>query len=204
VETYRSSLLFHGPTARAQALAMVPSLGRLLHEPFGDDGLKIAESREVVELMNHAPVGDRPGVVVIGPVCRAPPFSTDVLLKSIEEFDQRTVRPVLWAFDEAEVSATLRSRCLARWCPGTREVVPDAAEAARRAVDAVLLGDAAAVIEALHETDGRLVLEAAAGVLLGRGLDDVAGLLWESVRLPLRYRDPTPTEALAAFLGAIP
>ena len=204
MDPYPSPLLFHGPGACEAALEIVPRLGRLLHEPFGEDGLKIAESREIVELMGSTPVGDVPGVLVVGPLCRAPGFSTDVLLKSIEEYEPSSVRPVLWAFDEAEVSRTIRSRCLRRWCPGRRQTDPVVEEAAKKAVGAALEGDNAGLIEALKDTAPRDVLEAAAALLRDRGIDERVRPLWESVRAKLRYRDPTATEALAAFLGGSP
>ena len=200
MDSYPSPLLFHGPSARDAALEVVPRLGRLLHEPFGEEGLKIAESRELVGLMNNVPVGDEPGVVVAGPLCRAPGFSTDVLLKSIEEFRPEAVRPVLWAFDEAEVSPTIRSRCLRRWCPGLKETDPDVLDVARRAVEASLAGETALLIEALRDTDAREVLAAAAEALLDRGMNDASKGLWEAVRKTLWYHNPTATEALAAFL----
>jgi hypothetical protein len=181
-------------------MAIVPSLGRMIHEPFGDEGLKIAESREIIDLMNNAPIGDSPGVIVMGPLDRAQQVATDVLLKSIEEFNDQIVRPVLWAFDEAEVSSTIRSRCLRRWCPGSEEVDEEALEAARGLVESALANDVPGVIEGLKEQTPRDVLVAAATALRDRGVDDETRGLWEAVRGALRLRNPTPTEALAAFL----
>lgn len=197
---YASPILFHGPAARDAAMAIVPSLGRQLREPFGDNGLKIAESREIIDLMNNTPVGDSPGVIVMGPMDRAMQVATDVLLKSIEEFDEQIVRPVLWAHDEAEVSSTIRSRCLRRWCPGTVEVDEDLLDTARGVVEAALSGDVAAVIEGLREEDPREILVAAAAALRERGVGDATEALWEGLRAALSVRNPTATEALAAFL----
>lgn len=178
----------------------VSALGRLVHRPFGDDGLKIAESREIIDIMNNTPVGDRPGVLVIGPLDRAAPASTDVLLKSIEEFNPDAVRPVLWALDETEVSPTIRSRCLRRWCPGENAVDEDVMEAARQLVSEALGGHRASVIELLNDRDPREMLVGAAQALRERGIDDETRDLWEGVRAALRHRNPTATEALAAFL----
>lgn len=197
---YPSPILFHGPSARDAALGAAAELGRLVREPFGDDGLKIAESREIIDLMNNTPVGDEPGVVVMGPMDLAQQVATDVLLKSIEEFDDRIVRPVLWALDEAEVSPTIRSRCLRRWCPGQLEVEEHVLDIARGLVESSLVGDVAAVIEALKEQEPRDVLVAAARSLRDRGIDEETEALWEALRGPLRLRNPTATEALAAFL----
>lgn len=198
--SYTSAILFHGPGARAAAMRAVGGLGRLLHAPFGEAGLKIAESREIIDLMNNAPLGDEPGVVVVGPLDRALPASTDVLLKSIEEFNPAIVRPVLWAHDETEVSSTIRSRCLRRWCPGERAVDEEVLDVARQLVAESLGGHRASVIELLNDRDPRDVLVGAAQALNERGIDDETEKLWESVREALRYRNPTATEALAAFL----
>jgi hypothetical protein len=181
-------------------MAIVSRLGRLLHEPFGEKGLKIAESREVIELMNNASVGDEPGVVVIGPMDRANRSAQDVLLKNIEEFDDRIIRPVLWALDEADVLPTIRSRCLRRWCPGPDLYDEDVLDRGRAVVDCSLVRDVPGVIEGLKDTDPRQVLEAAARELSFRGIDDRTKHLWERVREALRFKAPTATEALAAFL----
>jgi hypothetical protein len=200
VPSYSSAVLFHGPGARAAALRAVHGLGRLLHSPFGEEGLKIAESREIIDLMNNAPVGDRAGVIVVGPLDRALPASTDVLLKSIEEFNPDIVRPVLWANDETEVSTTIRSRCLRRWCPGQKVVDEDVMEAARQLVTEALGGHRASVVELLNDRDPRDMLVGAAQALNERGIDDETEELWERVRATLCHRNPTATEALAAFL----
>lgn len=200
MESYTSPVLFHGPAARDAAMAIVPRLGRLLHEPFGEDGLKIAESREVVALMNSASVGDDPGVVVIGPMDRANRSAQDVLLKNIEEFDDRIIRPVLWAFDEADVLSTIRSRCLRRWCRGPDLYDEDVLDRARGILDSALAQDIPGVIEGLKDTDPRQILEATARELSFRGIDDRTKDLWEQVRVALRFKTPTTTEALAVFL----
>jgi len=181
-------------------MGFASELGRLIHEPFGDGGLKIAESREIIDLMNNTPVGDEPGVLVMGPMDLAQQVATDVLLKTIEEFDDRIVRPVLWALDQAEVSSTIRSRCLRRWCPGQTEVEEHVLDLARGLVESALVRDTAAVIETLKEQDPRDVLVAAAACLRDRGVDDETRGLWEAVRGALRLRNPTLTETLAAFL----
>lgn len=200
MDRYSSPILFHGPGARRAAMAKVSVIGRLIHEPFGEKGLKIAESREIIELMNSAPVGDKPGVLVMGPMDRATRSSQDVLLKNIEEFDDRIVRPILWAFDETEVVATIRSRCLRQWCPGAMSRDEEAIEAARSAVDCSLIRDVPGLVEVLKDKDPRAVLEATAQVLAEGGIDDSTKNLWEQVRAVLRFKNPTPTETLAAFL----
>jgi hypothetical protein len=200
VDRYPSPILFHGPGAEGAARAKVSILGRLLHEPFGDKGLKIAESREIIELMGNPPVGDVPGVLLIGPMDRANRSAQDVLLKSIEEFDDRVVRPVLWAYDEAEVLGTIRSRCLRQWCPGPDQYDEDTLYQARAVVDCSLVGDTAGLIEALKDRDPRAMLEAAARVLAEQGIDEKTSDLWDRVRQTLKHRLPTATETLAVFL----
>ena len=200
MDSYTSPILFHGPNARRAAMAKVSVIGRLIHEPFGEEGLKIAESREIVELMNSASVGDKPGVIVMGPMDRANRASQDVLLKNIEEFNDRIIRPILWAFDEMEVIPTIRSRCLRQWCPGLMMRNEEALEAARSAVECSLIRDIPGLVEVLREKDARQVLEATAQVLADRGIDDSTKSLWERVRSILRFKNPTPTEALSAFL----
>jgi hypothetical protein len=199
VPAYLSAVLFHGPGAREESARFARTLGRLLRD-FGEGGLKIAESREIIALMGSAPLGDEPGVVVIGPVDRAAHASTDVLLKSIEEFNPDIVRPVLWAYDETEVSPTIRSRCLRRWCPGVVGIDEDALDAAREIVNESLGGHRASVVELSKDKDPRVLLEAAAQALHERGIDDETEEMWARVRATLRYTNPTPTEALAALL----
>jgi hypothetical protein len=172
----------------------------MIHDPFGDNGLKVAESREVVELMNNPPIGDGIGVVVVGPMDRANNASADILLKSIEEFDSDVVRPVLWAHDEMGTLGTIRSRCLRQWCPGVVEYDIELVEDMRSLVNSSLSGDTVAVVEKLKEKDPRTALEAAAVVLAQRGIDDTTKELWAQVRKVLRYRNPTFTETLSAFL----
>jgi hypothetical protein len=176
-------------------------IGRLLHAPFGVKGLKIAESREIVGLMNSAPVGDQPGVLVIGPMDRATRSSQDVLLKNLEEFDDSIIRPILWAIDQAEVVSTIRSRCLQQWCPGPDLYDEDTLYQARGVVDCSLVGDVAGLVEALKDREPRPLLEAAARILAERGIDDETQGLWARVRKALQHKLPSINEVLAAFLA---
>jgi hypothetical protein len=174
-------------------------LGRLLRE-FGEGGLKIADSRELVETMDGAPVGDVPGVVVVGPMDHAQQAAADVLLKTLEEFDPDQVRPVLWANDETEVSPTIRSRCLRRWCPGVWVTDEERLGVARELVEAALRRYRASVIELLKDQDSRGILESAAVALCERGIDTRTRSLWLSLRAVTRVHNPSATEVLAAFL----
>jgi hypothetical protein len=199
VERYSSPFLFHGPSARAAALALVPKIGRLLRD-MGEDGLKIDDTRELADLLANTPVGDVPGVIVVGPMCRVQQGTADVLLKSLEEFDQTRVRPILWAFAEADVSPTVRSRCLLRWCAGEETIATEIASAARKAVKASIAGDVALVIEAVKGHDVEQLLAGAAMVLEDLGIDAQSERLWLSLRETISFRNVSAVEALAAFL----
>lgn len=199
VRPYFSPVLFHGPQSREVAMEQLPEIGRLIHDPFGEEGLKIADSREIIELMNNAAIGDIPGVVFMGPLDRAQQMATDVLLKSIEEFDPTVVRPVLWAFNFEDVSPTIRSRCLHQWCPGEVEFEETLLDSATYLVDAALAKRRAVVVELLKEA-GEEILPATVHVLSKRKMDKRMRLFWEQLRNVLRVRQPTANEILAAFL----
>lgn len=196
---YSSPVLFHGPGAHGAALTTARGLGRLLRE-FGEGGLKIADSRELLEVMSGAPVGDGAGVVVVGPMDHAQQVATDVLLKTLEEFDADQVRPVLWAHDETEVSPTIRSRCLRRWCPGSWQLDEERMVLARELVDAAVDGHVVSIIKLLEDQVPRSILEAAAVALSERGIDQHTQPLWLSLRAALSVGNPSATEALAALL----
>ncbi|OHD26958.1 MAG: hypothetical protein A2Y38_08040 [Spirochaetes bacterium GWB1_59_5] len=133
-----SCILFHGPGALQAVLQEAQRLGRLVAPPFGEEGLKVDEARAFVSFMNSTPIGDGLGVVVAGPMDLALPRSSDVLLKSIEEFNAQVVYPLLWAHDEGGVMGTIRSRCLDWWCPGVVSSDEDMLKLARTLVTAAL------------------------------------------------------------------
>jgi hypothetical protein len=170
-----------------------------LHEPFGDDGLKIADSREIVDLLSASPVGDGPGSVVIGPMDAANRMAADALLKTLEEFDERVVRPVLWARDEGGVASTIRSRCIRRWCPAEEEHEDEVVDLGRAVVTAIQDRDVAVLIETLKERDPEQVI---VGVSLALAERRCAGMAetWRALREVSMVRDPTLTEVLAALL----
>ena len=203
-----STLLFHGPTSRDVAIEEAEKIGRLLAEPFGDDGLKVETAREIVEMLSTAPIGDQLGVVVIGPFDDVTVQASDALLKTLEEFDSRFVQPILWAMDVGSVTGTIRSRCLPRWCPALPGHSPERPYlgAAERLCEAALRRRTAAVIEHLKENEGMEgdLMRASAEVLINKEEWplEVRLLLWESIRKTLKaYRDkPTALGALSAFL----
>lgn len=206
---YDSALLFHGPGAKEASEAFLPTVGRVLTEPFGQCGLKIEEARQIIELMLDSPLGDDPGVVWVGPLDVAAQNATDVLLKCLEEFDPDIVRPVLWANDLGAVSDTIVSRCLHRWCPesSSKEDQEGLIRIAFELVDAATSGDDLKVVELLLEGAKDLelygLLESAAQALAVE-YKQLVGLrfaLWERLRTLGLRKSVSRTELLAAFLG---
>jgi len=203
-----STLLYHGPASRDAAVESAENLGRLLAEPFGDDGLKVDSAREIVEMLSTCPVGDKIGTVVIGPFDDVTVQASDAMLKTLEEFDGRFVQPILWAMDIGSITGTIRSRCLAHWCPALAGHSPERPYlgAAERICEAALRRRTAAVIEYLKENEGLEgdLMRASAEVLVTKEdwPIDARLLLWESIRSTLKqYRDkPTALGALSAFL----
>lgn len=202
-----SCILYYGPGARIEALDEAHRIGELVAPPFGDEGLKVDDAREIVRLLGIPPF-EGIGVVVAGPMELATYKANDALLKSIEEFDAETVRPVLWANELEEVSPTIRSRCLARWAwldPEDEEIDEDrdALEAAGRGlVRAALAGDLWAIPDYVNQHKGDLtdLLGIAAGAIADDPTER-ALRLWESIRKVARHRNPRPIEIIAAFLG---
>lgn len=205
-----SCLLFHGPGARQKALDHAHQYGRLLHEPFGDEGLAVGDAREFVALLQSPPVGDDLGAVVAGPLDHAAPKSTDVLLKTIEE-PFPYVLPVLWALDLGGVAATIQSRCLPIWSPATgTEVVNEVVEdTARELVGAILAGQLWQVpglvskVKSTEKQRGREVelVGEVVEALFAQHHDPRVILLWDRVRELASWRNPTQVELLAAFCG---
>ena len=202
-----SCILFHGPGARVEALNEAFRTGRLLVDPIGDDGLKVEGARQVVGLMLSTPVGSKKGIVVVGPMDRANWQAADVLLKTIEEFNSRVVQPILWAFDLGGVSATIRSRCIDRWCPQIEDVEEDdeLVAAGYDLVFASIEGELWQIPEKVktfknreHELLGALV------DALRMNLDKKPYQeLWSRLRDVAMHRNPTQVEILAALLPPV-
>lgn len=208
-----SCRLFHGPGARQAAIAAAYKLGRLLHEPFGDAGLKVDEAREFVALTRSPPVGTEDGVVLAGPVDHAAPKSSDVLLKTIEEPPPH-VHPLLWATDLGGVSPTIQSRCLPVWCPasGTASGDEEVEDVARTLVNEVLAERywqvplLVAKVKSTPKQRGREpelvaeILEAFAAQM-----DNPKVLkLWPRLRELACWSNPTQIEIIAALLPGEP
>lgn len=204
-----SCRIYHGPGARQSALDEAARLGRLLHEPFGDEGLKVDEAREFVSLLQYPPVGEYSGVVIAGPLDHAAPRSSDVLLKSLEE-PPPYVFPLVWATDLGGVIATIRSRCLPVWCPqrlsepGDEEVEGAARELLQATLDdrLWLVPRIVAKVKSTPKQRGRepeLVAEAVEAMTAM--LDNPKVLaLWERVRELAAWHNPTSIEVMSAFM----
>jgi DNA polymerase III delta prime subunit len=201
-----SARLFHGPTSREAAVQWADDNGRLLTDPFGDDGLKVDTSREIVELLSTVPIGDRIGTVVIGPMDGATPAAADALLKTLEELPSNVVLPALWAEDIGSVIGTIRSRTDEVWCPPNPDSSPDGPylQTAEALCEAALRRRIPSIIETLKEHAGSEdALLRASCVVLSTKEEwplNVRIKLWESLREVLCVRNPTPRLVLAAYL----
>lgn len=236
-----SCQLFHGPGARQAALARVKEIGRLVAPPFGDEGLSVDESREICTLLLSVPVGEKVGVVVVGPIDNAKTLkSMDALLKSIEEVPSPYMQPILWADDLGGVISTVRSRCLETWAPGSSTPNPEFAALAKQIVSDVLASrfytvpgavigsknikdevelpgetqeadeteedDEAEVEETVKKSNkkkfrGVELLWAITDELASDLEDPARRALWDRLRKVTRWRNPTPTEIVAALVG---
>jgi len=203
-----SCLLFHGPGARQAAVDEASRHGRLLHEPFGDAGLKVAEAREFAMLLQNAPLGTARGIVIAGPMDQALPKSADALLKGIEQFNEY-VWPMLWAHDLGGVQGTISSRCLPMWAPATghEPIDEEVEEVARDLLQAALAGHAADVpalvarVFPKNKPSREHELLAEVVYAMTAMLDNPKVLpLWERVRAVCQWRNPTRIEIISAFL----
>jgi hypothetical protein len=204
-----SCILYHGPGAEGEALDEAHRIGHLLAPPFGEGGLKVADARKLVELLQIAPF-DGIGVVVAGPMDQATYKANDALLKTIEEFDGEMVQPILWAHDLEDVSRTIRSRCLDRWVwldPADEEPDEDSDEveaAGRGLVQAVLSGDLWLIPDYVNAHTGKehKLLSVAAGAIAANPTEP-ALRLWSRLRKVAKHRNPAPIEVVAAFLPEV-
>jgi len=197
-----STLLFFGPGAEQESLNQSHKIGRLLGT-FGADGLKTEEAREVVGLLTHPPIGDIKGVVLIGPMDTAQPKASDVLLKSLEEFDASIVQPILWAEDIGNVTPTIRSRCHATWCFCKTETPEDLQVASMNILEAYVAKDVVAMVNVLKEHKKNLrdlvdvvILFISQNITKNHHFDD----LWFVLRNLLSNTEPSYAETLVAFL----
>jgi len=203
-----SCILYHGPGARLAALEEADRIGRLLLPPVGDTGLKVDEARQVVDVLMSIPVGSDKGVLVIGPMDHSNFKSSDVLLKTIEEFDGRYVQPILWAHDLGGVTETVRSRCLDRWAPEAEaEDENDGLVAlGYDLVQCSLEGELARLIQLVqgflkkNSDRGYDLLRSISGALQERLHEESGQKLWARVRLVAMNTNPTAIEIISALL----
>lgn len=187
-------------------MAAAEKVGPLMAPPFGDDGLKTDMAREIVTALYSVPVGVDIGTVVIGPMDsdRANPKACDVLLKRLEEFDDATVQPFLWAFDLGSVIPTIRSRCLARWADAVLDGDGELESAAAALVETVLAGRLARVASIVKKVDAKKLpdlIGAVAGHLSDNIEDPACREIWERVRKVSLWRNPTVVELVGALVG---
>jgi hypothetical protein len=185
----RTPPLFHGPEARDRAVNRATQQGRLISEPVGDKGLKVEDSRRVVEISLNPGVGDKPPYVVIGPLDAATPEASDALLKTLEEVQNTPLRIVLWADYLGEVIPTIRSRTHAVWCPPGRTWLDPLSwkeDAAKDLLKAWLAKDWPRVMGILQENskDWQDLIRALCNLLPNyiQGEEDKIILLWGSLR----------------------
>ena len=200
-------VLFHGPVARGIAISHAREKGRLILDPLGDDGLKVEDSRRVVELAGNSGVGDRPPVVVLGPLDDATPEAADALLKTLEDLAEGPLGIILWANHLGTVTSTIQSRTLPRWCPPSENwTSPYQDEDATRLFDAYLSGELSTCLGILRERqkDWSDLLRGFEEVMSHRGLEDPSMVpLWEAIR-PLRDGKGSYLVAVASLMGAMP
>lgn len=114
------------------------------------EGLNIDQMRQASATLAQTPIGDRVCSVVIGPLdSLSVEGILDVLLKTLEEGTSR-VRGFLWALDEGQVSATIRSRCLEVWCPGEIRHPKEVTEAAKAILSALIKGSSFGILDAVE------------------------------------------------------
>ena len=199
-----SCVLYHGPGAREFAIAEANRLGRLVVPPIGDGGLKVDDARAVTDLLLSVPVGEKLGVIVIGPMDEANPKSSDTLLKSIEEFPGDYIIPILWANDLGSVTLTIRSRCLDHWVPAVGTDDDDALViAAFKILEAAIKKDHITLVDTCRAFDDRQVgLIGALSDALSTNLEQAEyRVIWDRLRVIAELRNPFLTEIIIALIG---
>ena len=201
-----SPVLLHGPHARSEAVQLSLKVGRLIADPIGDDGLKVDASREIVALAGNAGVGDKPPVVIVGPLDRATPEAGDALLKTLEDLSTAPLRIILWADYYGGVIGTIRSRTLERWCPPEPGWVSPFMDAPAEALyTAWERRDPLACMEALreHPRDWQALLQGFCEYLAERQVDDpLTAVVWDVVR-PLMDGKGSYLNAATALLKVL-
>lgn len=201
--------LYHGPSARDRAVREAGSENyRPVAPPVGDDGLKVDDSRTLVELLSSAPVGDKQGSLVLGPLDRTTPEAGDALLKTLEEFGEGPTRVFAWAWDLSGVSPTIRSRTLSVWCPGP-DPLAHLAKKAQALHDALAAGKLHTVLELLAEEPDDLAREdlllafltPLSRTALPENKSGGVGAVWRRVRPLLNGKGVSRLAAVTALMG---
>lgn len=158
-------------------------------------------------ILSQRAVGGGQTSVLIGPVDEINPATSDVLLKSIEEFDPAGTRPFLWAWDLGGVTHTLRSRCILQFCAGvdlrTEEYLPIAVSLLK----AYREGDWVTLVESLRENESpdillRALVDTLATKLAQPDPDLRYVSLWECLRSLFSGSTLTPARLVSTFLQA--
>lgn len=201
-----SPVLLHGPQARATAVALAQKIGRLISDPFGDQGLKADDSRKIVVLAGNAGVGDLPPVVIVGPLDRATPEAGDALLKTLEDLSSGPLKIILWADYSGGVIGTIRSRALEQWCPpDERWVSPFMDSAAEALYEAWVQRDPLSCMGTLreHSRDWMPLLQGFCEFLAERQVSDpLTASIWDTVR-PLLNGKGSYLSAVSAILEVL-
>ena len=162
--------------------------------------------REVVGLLGSTSIGSQIGVVVLGPLDRMKSAAaSDVLLKTLEDFDAESVLPVLWAYDAGDVRGTIRSRSMEIWCPHGSNLYAGLEDTALLLCQGALKKDWMSIIDVFKEPSNkgkhRELLAACAEVLSGAARRGTGWQnLWLSVRRALQHTNLSKNEALAALM----
>lgn len=201
-------MLFHGPEARNKALHLSEEVGRPLRDPIGDEGLKVADSRLVVDLAQYPGVGDKPPSLVIGPVDRATPEASDALLKTLEDLSEAPLRIILWANYLSGVRGTIRSRTRGVWCPPgptTPSPVAHLRDEAKSLCDALLEKNTGKILGILEDVEKGWpeLLQAVCEPLSGRLEEPEAIRAWLAIRRVLDGRGTVITAVDALLPEAI-
>lgn len=203
------AVLHHGPGARLAAVQEADRIGTVLRSPVGDDGLKVAEAREIVQLLAR-PTLAKLGVVVVGPIDQANVNASDALLKSLEDPPSKYTTLVLWAHDLGEVKDTIRSRCFDRWAPGDPgdsddDFDEELEQDARDMLRSVQLGNLWMIPEIAkrRSKETREMLRAIVELLATEIEQPENRHLWEQLRPVTRHRNLTMLELVAALLPTV-
>jgi hypothetical protein len=196
-----TAILFHGPGGEEEAISQAEGQGRLACPPICLS--KISEARSLVDILDSSSLGSGRAMVVVGPMDELRQDVSDSLLKSLEEFDPNQYGVHLHARDIGEVSPTIVSRCIHRWCfaIGDSETWPNVASL----VEASLSGDRATVLSVLNTDEikdlGQDVLRASSDILASRGLATQGEMdLWSRVRDAWRFSKSSRLELMAVYL----